>query len=123
MPKDTKTLGTKWVFKRKSDELGNVLKYKARLVAKGHNQIPGVRYLESFSPVARLTFLRVLLAYAHRRGLEVRQLDVETAYLNAPLTIINYVKFPEGYVPENKSATGLAVVKALYSFVRVGVTL
>lgn len=114
VPKDAKTLGTKWVFKRKLNELGNVLKYKARLVAKGYSQIPGVHYTETFSPVARLTSLRILLAYAQQRRLEVRQLDVETAYLNTPLTITNYVEFPEGYVPENRDATGLAVVKALY---------
>lgn len=56
----------------------------------------------------------MLLSMAHRRGLVTRQLDVETAYLNAPLKIPNYIELPEGYERVNSQATGPQVTKALY---------
>lgn len=114
VPEGAKKLGTKWVWKTKRNENREVLKRKGRLVAKGFEQIWGIHYLDTFSPVARLGTMRMLLSIAYRRGLVTRQLDVETAYLNAPLKIPNYIEFPEGYTPRNPEATGLEVTKALY---------
>ena len=57
-------VGCKWVFKKKTDMDGNVITYKARLVAKGFKQIHGVDYEETFSPVAMLKSIRILLAIA-----------------------------------------------------------
>ena len=59
-----KTIGCKWVFKKKTDMDGNVHTYKARLVAKGFRQTHGVDYDETFSPVAMLKSIRILLAIA-----------------------------------------------------------
>jgi hypothetical protein len=54
----------KWVFKKKTDKDGNVHIYKARLVAKGFKQIYGIDYDETFSSVAMLKYVRILLAIA-----------------------------------------------------------
>ena len=54
----------KWIFKKTTDADGNVTVYKARLVAKGFRQIHGIDYDETFSPVAMLKSIRVLLATA-----------------------------------------------------------
>ena len=90
------TVKTKWVFKRKVDAFGNFLKYKARLVAKGFLQKFGVDYFDVFSPVTKLSTLRVLLALVAALDLELRHVDVCTAFLNGDLTEEVYIDVPEG---------------------------
>ena len=56
--------------------------YKARLVAKGFRQVHGIDYDETFSPVAMLKSIRILLAVAAYYDYEIWQMDVKTAFLN-----------------------------------------
>ena len=63
-PEGIKPIGCKWVFKKKTDMEGNVITYKARLVAKGYRQRQGIDFDETFSPVAMLKSIRILLAIA-----------------------------------------------------------
>jgi len=53
-PNDHPAIGTKWVFRNKLDENGNVVRNKAGLVVKGYNQEEGIDFIETFAPVARL---------------------------------------------------------------------
>ena len=53
-------IGTKWIFRNKTDEEGNVIRNKARLVAQGYSEMEGVDYGESFAPVARMKSIRIL---------------------------------------------------------------
>ncbi|GJT19231.1 retrovirus-related pol polyprotein from transposon TNT 1-94 [Tanacetum coccineum] len=66
------------------DELGGILKNKARLVARGYRQEEGIDFEESFAPVARLEAIRIFLAFAAHMNMVVYQMDVKTAFLNAP---------------------------------------
>jgi hypothetical protein len=92
----------KWIFKKKLDMDGNVHIHKARLVAKGFRQIQGVDYKETFSPVAMLKSVRILLAIAAYYDYEICQMDVKTAFLNGHLSEDVYMTQPEGFVdPEN----------------------
>ena len=93
-----KTVGCKWVFKKKTDMDGKVHTYKARLVAKGFSQIPGVDYDETFSPVAKIKSIRVLLAIAAFHDYEIWQMDVKTAFLNGKLAEDVYMSQPLGFV-------------------------
>src|SRR4051812_42283252 len=73
-------------FKKKTDMDGNVSVYKARLVANGYRQVQGVDYDETFSPVAMLKSLRIMLAIEAYFNYEIWQMDVKTAFLNGNLT-------------------------------------
>jgi Reverse transcriptase (RNA-dependent DNA polymerase) len=64
LPEGKRPVGCKWVFTIKYDVQGNVERYKARLVAKGFTQIYDIDFQETFSPVAKLNIIRVLLSLA-----------------------------------------------------------
>ena len=82
MPDDRRAIENKWIFKKKTDVDGNVTIYKARLVAKGYRQVQGVDYDETFSPVAKLKSVRIMLAITAFYDYEIWQMDVKTAFLN-----------------------------------------
>ena len=84
-PYGCKSVGCKWVFKKKLKPDGTIDKYKARLVAKGYTQKEGENFFGTYSPVARLITIRVLLSLAISHGLFVHQMDVKTAFLNGEL--------------------------------------
>lgn len=96
-PKDRKIVKCKWVFTTKRDSDGKILRYKARLVAKGFSQESGIDYGETFSPVVRYSSIRLLLALATKFGLNIRQMDAITAFLNGVLTEEIWMEQPEGY--------------------------
>ena len=81
LPPRCKPLGSKWIFKRKMKADGTVDKYKARLVVKGYRQTEGLDYFDTYSPVTRITSIRMVLAIAALRKLEVHQMDVKTFYV------------------------------------------
>ncbi len=97
LPPNCKTVGSKWLFKKKTDMDGNVHTYKARLVAKGFTQTYGVDYEETFSPVADVKAIRILLAIAAYYDYEIWQMDVKTAFLNGHLAEDVYMVQPEGF--------------------------
>jgi hypothetical protein len=57
-------IGTKWVFKNRQGEDGEVVRNKVHLVAQGYSQVEGLDFGETFAPVARLEAIRILLAFA-----------------------------------------------------------
>ena len=81
LPNGLKTIGCKWVFKKKTDMDGNVHTFKARLVAKGFKQTHGFDYDEKFSPMAMLKSIRILLAITACYNYEIWKMDVKTTFL------------------------------------------
>ena len=114
LPEGCKTIGCRWVFKRKYKEDGSIERYKARLVAKGYSQRYGVDYHETFSPVVRFDTLRTLLSFAVQNELLIDQMDVTTAFLNGYLDEEIYIEQPPGYEVKGKENLVCKLKRSLY---------
>ncbi|GJX55292.1 putative RNA-directed DNA polymerase [Tanacetum coccineum] len=97
-PPNAKVVRSKWLYKKKTDMDGKVHTYKARLVAKGCTQTYGIDYEETFSPVADIKAIRILIAIVAHYDYEIWQMDVKTVFLNGRLDEDIYMEQPEGYV-------------------------
>ena len=93
---------------------GNVHTYKVRLVAKGFKQKHGIDYDETFSPVAMLKSIRILLAIAAYYDYEIWQMDVKTAFLNGNLVEDVYMTQPDGFVLDGKSNMVCKLQRSIY---------
>jgi hypothetical protein len=113
-PYGCKPVGCKWVFKKKLRADGTIEKYKARLVAKGYTQKEGEDFFDTYSPVARLTTIRVLLSLAASHGLLVHQMDIKTAFLNGELDEEIYMEQPDGFVLQGQERKVCKLKKSLY---------
>jgi len=111
-------IANKFVFAKKRDKEGKLLKYKARLVAKGCTQCLGYNYLETHSPVVRMETIRSLLAVAAKHKLYIHQMDIKGAYLNGILKEKVYMKQPEGY--NDGSGRVCLLIKTLYGLKQAG---
>jgi hypothetical protein len=96
-PQEQNVIGTKWIFKNKSDAHGTVVCNKARLVAQGYTQVEGVDFDETFAPVARLESIRILLSVSSYLQIKLYQMDVKSAFLNGILKEEVYVEQPKGF--------------------------
>ena len=92
--------GGRWVFNVKTKPKGKET-FKARYMANGISQILGIDFQETFCPIARITSVRILIQCAIQNDQIIHQMDVKTAYLNAPIDCELYVEQPEGYVKTN----------------------
>ena len=121
LPKDREVVKGKWVYTVKTDAIENKL-YKARFVAKGYSQVEGIDYNETFSPTARMNSIRLITQLSVEKELNLHQMDVKAAYLNAPIDCPIYVEQPEGF--ETKSENGEVLVlklnKSLYGLKQSG---
>jgi hypothetical protein len=95
-PKDAHVVGCKWVVALKRNEKGEIVRFKARLVAQVFSQAFGVDYNETYSPVATLNSIRILLVLCCQLGYVVHQCDVETAFLHGKLKETIYMRVTEG---------------------------
>lgn len=112
LPAGRKAIACRWVFAIKRNETGAIERYKARLVAKGFSQKPGQDYGDVWAPVGQHKTLRTLLAVAAVEDLELRQLDIKTAFLNGDIDEELYIQQPPGY--EQGDAKVCRLRKALY---------
>jgi hypothetical protein len=113
-PPGCKPIGTKWVWKNKEGEKGEVVKNKSRLVAQGFSQKEGINYEETFAPVARLEAIRILLAFSVAKGFKLHQMDVKSAFLNGVLEEEVCVRHPPGFESEKYPHRVYKLRKALY---------
>ena len=106
-PKGKKVVKSKWVFRVKTNEKGEVGKYKARVVAKGYSQVEGMVTIKFES-------IRQMVVLGASKGLEMHQIDVTTAFLYAPLDEEVYMQQPEGTVQPGEEGKVVRMLKCLY---------
>lgn len=107
-------IDSKWVFKTKYKADGTIERRKARLVAKGFQQTPGLDYYETFSPVIKASTVRVILSIAVHYNWEIRQMDINNAFLNGELKETVFMRQPEGFVDATRPQHVCKLTKAIY---------
>jgi hypothetical protein len=98
-PREANIIPSRYVFRRKRNDTGNIVRYKARLVVKGFKQQFGVDYIDTFAPTVRAPTLRILLSFAAQKRAAIHQCDVKNAYLNSRLqdNMVIYSELPPRY--------------------------
>ena len=77
-PKNKNVISTKWVFRNKLNEDGQVIRNKVSLMCKGYAQVEGIDFEETFALVARIKKIKMFLDYACSKNIKVYQEDVKS---------------------------------------------
>ena len=114
VPNGIKPVGCQWIYKRKRGIDGKVETFKTRLVAKGYTQKEGIDYEETFSLVAMLKSIRILLSIAAHYDYEIWQMDVKTVFLNGNLEEEIYIMQPKGFIAKNQEHMVCTLKRSIY---------
>jgi hypothetical protein len=112
--RDVNVIGTKWAFKNKQWEDGEIVRNKAHLVAQGFSQVEGLDFGETFAPVARHEVIRILLAFATIKGFKLYQMNVKSAFLNSVIQKEVFVRQPPCFENPEYPNRVYKLSKALY---------
>ena len=97
-----KAIGCRWVFAVKVYPDGSVARLKTRLVAKGYAQTYGVDYSDTFSPVVKMTYVRLFISLVATHNWDLYQLDIKNAFLHGDLQEEVYMEQPPGFVAQGE---------------------
>ena len=114
LPVGKKALHNKWVYRIKNEHDGSK-RYKARLVVKGFQQKDGIDYTEIFSPVMKMSTIRLVLGMVAAKNLHFEQLDVKTAFLHGDLEEDLYMIQSERFIVQGQENLVCKLRKSLYS--------
>ena len=107
-------VGCRWVFTIKYHPDGSIDKYKARIVAKGFHQQQGIDYNDTFSPVIKATTIRIVLGLAVNNDWPIRQIDVNTTFLQGHLDEEVFMTQPPGVTDKDRPTHVCRLRKAIY---------
>ena len=114
LPTGKKAIGCCWVFAVKVNPDGSVARLKARLVAKGYAQTYGVDYSDTFSLVAKMTYVRLFISLSATHNWDLHQLDIKNVFLYGDLQEEVYMEQPPGFVAQGESGKVCRFRKSLY---------
>ena len=114
LPPSCKTIGCKWVLRKKLKPDGSIDKFKDRLVAKTFKQKDDLDFFDTFSLVTRITSIRLLIAIVAIVYLKIYQMDVKTVFLNGDLEEEIYIDQPKGFVEPGQESKVCKLSKSLY---------
>ena len=111
---DMSLVNNKWLYRIKYNSDGTISRYKARLVAKGYQQVAGLDFFETYSPVIKPCTIRVIFTLAATHNWDIKHVDVNNAFLNGQLKETVYMKQPEGFISNEYPSHVCKLNKALY---------
>jgi hypothetical protein len=114
LPQGRKVVDCKWVFKIKPGDQNRPARYKARLCARGFTQIYGIDFDETYAPVVKFTSIRVFLTKAILMKMTIHQMDVVTAFLNAPLDEEIFMRQAPGFAEAGKEQLVYKLKRSIY---------
>jgi hypothetical protein len=91
-PKNKNVIGTKWLFRNKLKEYGQVTRNKAILVCKGYAHVERNNFEETFSLVDTMEAIQLILTYAYSKNIKVYHMDVKSSFLNGKLEEEVYIE-------------------------------
>jgi hypothetical protein len=113
-PKSKNVVSSKWIFKIKHVSDGSIEKYKEKFVTPRFSQKEGIDYEKKFSPIARYTSMRTIIALAAKMKWKLHQMDVKTTLLNGVIEEEVYIEQPQGFEVEDRKTHVYKLKKALY---------
>ena len=116
LPTGKKAIGCRWVFVVKVNQDGSVARLKAWLVAKGYAQTYGVDYSDTFSPVAKMTYVRLFISMASTHNWDLHHLDIKNTFLHCDLQEEVYMEQPPGFVAQGEIGKVFRLRNSLYGF-------
>ena len=116
LPAGANLVGCRWTFIGKKDAASNIVRYKVCLIAQGFSQVPGVDFFDTYTPVTKMASIRATLAYAAHHDLEIHQVDIKNAYLNADFNDgeVIYMKQPPDVTLTEDKKKVLQLMHPLY---------
>ena len=121
-PEGVKPIRCKWIFRKKRGPDGNVETFKARLVVKGYTQKEGIDYEDTFSSVAMLKSIHILLSIAAALDYEIWQMDMKTVFLNWNLDERIYMAQPDGFIEKGQEEKVYELQRSIYGLKQVSRT-
>lgn len=109
-----KVVSNKWVFRVKHNSNGSVASYKTRLVARGFQQIPGLDFFDTYSPVVKTATIQVIFSLTASNRWDIQQVDINNAFLNGDLQEDVYMQHRSGFVDPEKPSFVCKLHKAIY---------
>jgi hypothetical protein len=115
-PRNANIVFGKLVFRHKLKPNGSLDRYKAHWVLRGFSQEQGIDFDETFSPVVKLTTVRVILSIALSLKWKTRQLDVKNAFLHGKLAEVVYFRQPTSFIDSTRPKHVCRLNRSLYGF-------
>ena len=114
LPPGKSPVGCRWVYTVKVGPYDQIDRFKARLVAKGYTQQYGSDYYDTFSPMAKIAVVCLLLFMAAMRSWPLFQLDIKNVFLHDDLADEIYMKQPPAFVAQGESGLVCKLRRSLY---------